>query len=235
MPSQTILIADDEASIRDLTRLYLEKDGYRVVSAANGAEALAQVREHTPDLLVLDLMMPEVDGWEVCRRVRTESDLPIIMLTARDQDIDKIVGLEMGADDYMTKPFNPRELVARVRALLRRVNSGKPQSDRPRQVGNVLVDPSSREVTVAGQPVTLRAKEFDLLVSLADHPNQVLSRDQLLDLVWGYEYYGETRTVDVHIAHLREKLAGSDAQIETVWGRGYKLVEAPPALLVDGT
>lgn len=228
MPSETILIADDEASIRDLARLYLEKEGYRVVSAANGAEALAHVRDADPDLLVLDLMMPEIDGWEVCRRVRTESDLPIIMLTARDQDIDKIVGLEMGADDYLTKPFNPRELVARVRALLRRVNSGKPQADRPRQVGNVLIDPPSREVTAAGQPVSLRAKEFDLLVTLADHINQVLSRDQLLDQVWGYDFHGETRTVDVHIAHLREKLAGSEAQIETVWGRGYKMIIQPP-------
>lgn len=227
MPSETILIADDEASIRDLTRLYLEKEGYRVVTAANGAEALAEVRDSSPDLLVLDLMMPEVDGWEVCRRVREENDLPIIMLTARDQDIDKIVGLEMGADDYVTKPFNPRELVARVRALLRRANSGKPQADRPRQIGNVLVDPSSREVTINGSPVTLRAKEFDLLLTLADHTNQVLTRDQLLDLVWGYDFHGETRTVDVHIAHLREKLAGSDALIETVWGRGYKL--APQA------
>ena len=234
MPSQTILIADDEASIRDLARLYLEKEGFRVVSSANGAEALSQIRESAPDLLVLDLMMPEVDGWEVCRRVRTESDLPIIMLTARDQDIDKIVGLEMGADDYVTKPFNPRELVARVRALLRRVNSGKPQSDRPRQVGNVLIDPSSREVTVAGRPVVLRAKEFDLLVTLADYLNQVLSRDQLLDQVWGYDFHGETRTVDVHVAHLREKLAGSEAQIETVWGRGYKMVVAPAAALPRG-
>jgi two-component system alkaline phosphatase synthesis response regulator PhoP/two-component system response regulator ResD len=224
MPAETILIADDEASIRDLTRLYLEKEGYRVIASADGRDALTQVRDNAPDLLVLDLMMPEMDGWEVCRRVRESSDLPIIMLTARDQDIDKIVGLEMGADDYVTKPFNPRELVARVRALLRRTNSGKPASDRSRQVGNLLIDPAAREVTVDGQPVVLRAKEFDLLVTLADHVNLVLSRDQLLDQVWGYDFHGETRTVDVHVAHLREKLAGSDAQIETVWGRGYKLV-----------
>lgn len=228
MASETILIADDEASIRDLVRLYLEKEGYKVVSAANGAEAVASVRDNAPDLLILDLMMPEVDGWEVCRRVRLESDLPIIMLTARDQDIDKIVGLEMGADDYVTKPFNPRELVARVRALLRRMSSGKPQADRPRVVGNVTIDPSSREVSVDGTLVNLRAKEFDLLVTLADHVNQVLTRDQLLDLVWGYEFYGQTRTVDVHVAHLREKLAGSDAQIDTVWGKGYKLVVQAP-------
>jgi DNA-binding response OmpR family regulator len=227
MPAETILIADDEASIRDLTRLYLEKEGYRVIASADGRDALAQVRDNAPDLLVLDLMMPEMDGWEVCRRVRENSDLPIIILTARDQDIDKIVGLEMGADDYVTKPFNPRELVARVRALLRRTNSGKPASDRPRQVGNVLIDPAAREVTVDGQPVGLRAKEFDLLVTLADHVNLVLTRDQLLDQVWGYDFHGETRTVDVHVAHLREKLAGSDAQIETVWGRGYKLVAGP--------
>jgi two-component system alkaline phosphatase synthesis response regulator PhoP/two-component system response regulator ResD len=227
MPAETILIADDEASICDLTRLYLEKEGYRVIASADGRDALAQVRDNAPDLLVLDLMMPEMDGWEVCRRVRESSDLPIIMLTARDQDIDKIVGLEMGADDYVTKPFNPRELVARVRALLRRTNSGKPASDRPRQIGNVLIDPAAREVTVDGQPVGLRAKEFDLLVTLADHVNLVLTRDQLLDQVWGYDFHGETRTVDVHVAHLREKLAGSEAQIETVWGRGYKLVAGP--------
>lgn len=229
MPAETILIADDEASIRDLTRLYLEKDGYRVVDAADGRAALDRIRDAAPDLLVLDLMMPEVDGWEVCRRVREHSDLPIIILTARDQDMDKIVGLEMGADDYVTKPFNPRELVARVRALLRRTAANKPASDRPRQVGNVLINPASREVTAAGVPITLRAKEFDLLLTLADHQNQVLSRDQLLDQVWGYDFHGETRTVDVHVAHLRDKLAGSDAQIETVWGRGYKMVAQPPA------
>ncbi len=227
MPRETILIADDDPSIRELARMYLEKEGYGVETAVNGAQALIKIKENRPALLVLDLMMPEMDGWEVTRRLRAEGDLPILMLTARDDDIDKIVGLEMGADDYLTKPFNPRELVARVRAILRRMgtNAGKPdRPDKPRQLGNVTLDPASREVTVNGERINLRVKEFDLLMTLLDHVNIVLSRDQLLDLVWGYEFYGQTRTVDVHIAHLREKLSGSDLVIETVWGMGYKLV-----------
>ena len=183
------------------------------------------IKHESPALMVLDLMLPELDGWEVCRRVRAESSLPILMLTARDDDIDKIVGLEMGADDYLTKPFNPRELVARVRAILRRlVSQTGPTAMQARQLGNVIVDPTSREVTVADVRVALRTKEFDLLLTLMDHLNIVLSRDQLLDLVWGYEFYGQTRTVDVHIAHLRDKLSDSTLTIETVWGMGYKLV-----------
>lgn len=220
---ETILIADDEASIRDLARLYLEKEGFRVQTAENGAQTLAQARREPPALLVLDLMMPEIDGWEVCRRLRAESDVPILILTARDQDIDKIVGLEMGADDYLTKPFNPRELVARVRAILRRTSGNRIDPDKPRRLGRVVVDPASREVTVDGEAITLRAKEFDLLLALVDHVNHALSRDQLLDLAWGYEYHGQTRTVDVHVAQLRDRLQGSDLEIETVWGRGYKL------------
>ena len=219
---ETILIADDEASIRDLARLYLEKEGFRVRTAEDGVAALDEVRRDPPALLILDLMMPRMDGWEVCRRVRAEGNLPILMLTARDQDIDKIVGLEMGADDYLTKPFNPRELVARVRAILRRAGAATP-AERLRRFGRVEIDPASREVTVDGEAIVLRAKEFDLLLSLAEHANQVLSREQLLDRVWGYEFYGQTRTVDVHVAHLRERLAGSGLEIETVWGRGYKL------------
>jgi DNA-binding response OmpR family regulator len=229
MSQETILIADDDASIRELARMYLEKDGYGVVTAVNGVQALNKIKETNPALLVLDLMMPEMDGWEVCRRVRAEGSLPILMLTARDDDVDKIVGLEMGADDYLTKPFNPRELVARVRAILRRggrtagFDKLSPQQS-IKKLGDVVIDPASREVTVAGERVSLRAKEFDLLLTLFDHVNIVLSRDQLLDLVWGYEFYGQTRTVDVHIAHLREKLSSSSLAIETVWGLGYKLV-----------
>ena len=228
MPNETILVVDDEANIRDLARLYLEKDGYRVILAQDGAQALKQVRDNDElSLMVLDLMLPEVDGWEVCRRVRMDSNLPILMLTARDDDIDKIVGLEMGADDYLTKPFNPRELVARVRAILRRTTgsaSGN-ASDDVRQIDTVTIDPKSREVMMGNSRVALRTKEFDLLLTLADHQNIVLSREQLLDLVWGYEFYGQTRTVDVHIAHLRDKL-GDSVNIETVWGMGYKLVTA---------
>ncbi|GAB4275386.1 MAG: response regulator transcription factor [Candidatus Promineifilaceae bacterium] len=228
MAGETILLVDDEANIRELARMYLEKEGFKIVTAVNGQQALDAIPQNNPDLIVLDLMLPILDGWEVCRRIRAKSNLPILMLTARDEDIDKIVGLEMGADDYLTKPFNPRELVARVRAILRR---GQPLSahhpDQPRTLGNVTVDPMSREVTVNDQRITLRTKEFDLLLTLLDHVNHVLSREQLLDLVWGYEFYGQTRTVDVHIAHLRDKLSDSNLTIETVWGMGYKLV-APP-------
>jgi two-component system alkaline phosphatase synthesis response regulator PhoP len=224
---EKILIADDEANIRDLAQMYLAKEGYDVTAVNDGAQAMAQIKQSAPALLILDLMMPEMDGWEVCRRVRAESDLPILMLTARDDDIDKIVGLEMGADDYLTKPFNPRELVARVRAILRRSGSGRDSAgNRPRKLGNVTIDPAGRDVVVNGERVNLRTKEFDLLLSLVDHASQVLTREQLLDLVWGYEFYGQTRTVDVHIAHLREKMASSNLSIETVWGVGYKLVLA---------
>jgi DNA-binding response OmpR family regulator len=222
---ETILVADDEANIRELARMYLEKEGYQVLTVNDGAQAITQYKQASPALLILDLMMPEMDGWEVCRRIRADSDLPILMLTARDDDIDKIVGLEMGADDYLTKPFNPRELVARVRAILRRAGTAAESfSMKPRQLGNITINPAGREVTIQNDRVNLRTKEFDLLLTLVQHANQVLSRDQLLDLVWGYEFYGQTRTVDVHIAHLRDKLKGSDISIETVWGLGYKLV-----------
>ncbi len=227
MSKEIILVVDDEANIRDLARLYLEKDGYQVVTVTNGEEALAYIHATPPALIVLDLMLPHIDGWEVCRRIRADSALPILMLTARDDDIDKIVGLEMGADDYLTKPFNPRELVARVRAVLRRaVPDDKAMSDKVRQAGNVVLNPASREVTVNGERIMLRTKEFDLLLTLMDHPNRVLTREQLLDQVWDYEYYGRTRTVDVHVAALREKLANSTLSVETVWGQGYKLIVA---------
>mgnify|MGYP000159067851 CR=1 FL=1 len=223
MAKETILVVDDEKNIVELARLYLEDAGYVVESAYDGAEALAKIRSLRPALVVLDLMLPKIDGWEVCRRVRATSDVPIIMLTARSEDVDKIVGLELGADDYLTKPFNPRELVARVRAVLRRYErAAKPT--RAMHIGQVTIDPARREVTVAGKPIKLRAKEFDLLLALAQHRGLVLSRNQLLDLVWGYDFYGSTRTVDVHIARLREKLAGSGVVIETVRGVGYKLV-----------
>ncbi|MBC7233909.1 MAG: response regulator transcription factor [Chloroflexi bacterium] len=218
-----ILVVDDEQNIRELARMYLEQEGYQVATARDGAEALRQIQTLRPALVILDLMLPEVDGWEVCRRVRASSDLPILMLTARDDDVDKIVGLELGADDYLTKPFNPRELVARVRAILRR-SSRKAEQTQPLRVGNVVIDPARREVTVGGQAVTLRSKEFDLLLTLAEHQGIVLSREKLLELVWGYDFPGQTRTVDVHIAQLREHLAQSTVSIETVWGIGYKLV-----------
>jgi two-component system alkaline phosphatase synthesis response regulator PhoP len=227
MPGESILLVDDEQHIIELAQMYLQKEGYEVLCAGDGERALELIASAKPSLMVLDLMLPKVDGWEVCRRVRAESDLPIIMLTARDEAVDKIVGLELGADAYLTKPFNPRELVAWIKAVLRRsstqLRAGAPSRERV-SAGQVQVDVASREVTVAGQPVTLRAKEFDLLLALLNHRGIVLSREQLLDLVWGFDFYGQTRTVDVHVAHLRGKLEGSGTEIETVWGVGYKLV-----------
>lgn len=223
MSKDTILVVDDEANIIALAKMYLEKEGYNVQSAADGAEALRKIDELDPALVVLDLMLPEIDGWEVCRRVRADSELPIIMLTARDDDVDKIVGLELGADDYVTKPFNPRELVARVKTILRRAQRAT-RHEAPVHVGDVTVDPARHEVTIGGRQVELRPKEFDLLLTLAEHRGLVLSREQLLNLVWGYDFYGQTRTVDVHIANLRKRLIGSSIEIETVLGVGYKLV-----------
>jgi two-component system alkaline phosphatase synthesis response regulator PhoP len=225
MTGERILVVDDESHIVELVRLYLERDGFRVESASDGAQGLRLALELHPALIILDLMLPEVDGLEVCRRVRADSDVPIVMLTARDEDVDKIVGLELGADDYLTKPFNPRELLARVKAILRRTEAAPRPEGKALHVGDVTVDPARREVSVAGQPVALRAKEFDLLQAFAEHKGLVLTREQLLSRVWGYDFYGETRTVDVHVAHLRKRLAGSVAvRIETVTGVGYKLV-----------
>lgn len=225
MTGERILVVDDEINIIDLTRLYLEREGFQVDSATDGAQALAKIRDLEPALVVLDIMLPEVDGFEVCRQTRATSDVPIIMLTARDDDVDKIVGLEIGADDYLTKPFNPRELVARVKAILRRVDRAAPLGEGPVQIGDVVIDPAGREVFVAGELVSLRAKEFDLLLTFAEHKGIVLKRQQLLNLVWGYDFLGQTRTVDVHIAHLRKHLSGSSiVRIETVTGVGYKLV-----------
>lgn len=228
MTKETILVVDDEPNIVELARLYLEQDGFKVIAADSGRAALDRVRRDAPALMVLDLMLPEIDGWEVCRRIRAgnggpDSNLPIIMLTARDEDIDKIVGLELGADDYLTKPFNPRELVARVKAILRRTDRAASPA-KIHRLGDLTVDPARREVTVAGQPIDLRAKEFDCLLCLVEHKGIVLSREKLLELAWGYDFAGQTRTVDVHVAHLRKKINHSTAQIETVTGVGYKLV-----------
>ncbi len=228
MPKETILVVDDEQNIIELARLYLEQDGYRVEQANTGKQALDKIKQVDPALMILDLMLPEVDGWEVCRRVRAGKDLPgselpIIMLTARDDDVDKIVGLELGADDYMTKPFNPRELVARVKAILRRSERAASPTKIFR-IGDLTLDPARREVTVAGQPIDLRTKEFDCLLTLAENKGIVLSREKLLELAWGYDFAGQTRTVDVHVAHLRKKINHSTAQIETVTGVGYKLI-----------
>ncbi|MEL7436673.1 MAG: response regulator transcription factor, partial [Chloroflexota bacterium] len=198
-----------------------------VESANDGRAALNKILDDEPALVVLDLMMPELDGWEVCRRVRAQSDVPIIMVTARGEDIDKIVGLELGADDYLAKPFNPRELVARVKAILRRsgIKSSAGSEQKKISIGNLVINPQHRTVIIDDTSIDLRMKEFDLLQTLAENPNIVFSREKLLNVVWGYDFAGETRTVDVHIAHLRHKLERMSPEIETVWGVGYKLVE----------
>jgi two-component system alkaline phosphatase synthesis response regulator PhoP len=224
MAGELVLIVDDETNIVELARLYLERDGFRVSSVGDGQAALEQVEKEPPALMVLDLMLPGLDGYLVCKEVRAKSDLPIIMVTARDDDIDKIIGLELGADDYMTKPFNPRELVARVKAILRRSERTPQAEAKPVHLGDVTIDSARREVTVAGKAATLRTKEFDLLLTLGEHRGLVLTREQLLNLVWGFDYVGQTRTIDVHIARLRKILAGSHVTIETITGLGYKLV-----------
>lgn len=224
MAGELILLVDDEHNITDLAALYLKQEGFRTQAVADGEAALGAVHSKQPALMVLDLMLPILDGYEVCRRLRAENNgIPILMLTARDDDVDKIVGLELGADDYLTKPFNPRELVARIKALLRR-NARKLDSAAPIRLGDLTIDPARHEVRVNGEQIPMRTQEFDLLVTLAQHKGLVLSREQCLQLAWGYEYFGETRTVDVHIAQLRKKLAASRVKIETVTGVGYKLV-----------
>lgn len=226
MPNELILLVDDEPSIVQLARMYLEREGFRIESVGNGEAALDKVARQHPALVVLDVMLPKLDGFEVCRRLRaSQNPVAILMLTARDEDIDKILGLELGADDYLTKPFNPRELVARVKAILRRSERATKMEDAaPIQLGDLTVDPARREVHLAARSLNLRAQEFDLLLTLAEHRGLVLSREQILHKAWGFDFYGQTRTVDVHIAHLRKKLEASSVKIETVTGIGYKLL-----------
>jgi DNA-binding response OmpR family regulator len=223
MASQRVLIVDDEPNIVKLARLYLERDGFQVISVGDGEQALEIIQKQAPDLVVLDIMLPSMDGFEICRRLRAQDDVtPIIMVTARDDDIDKILGLELGADDYLTKPFNPRELVARVRAVLRRGISSGPHHRIC--IADLEIDNAAREVTIDGNPIALRTQEFEVLYILAENAGVVLTREQLLNKAWGYDFYGQTRTVDVHIAQLRRKIAASQVVIETVTGIGYKLV-----------
>ena len=220
------MLVEDDLELAELTKERLEREGFRVVHEENGEVARDMILRELPDLVVLDIMLPSIDGFEVCRSVRREFDIPIIMLTARNEDIDKIVGLELGADDYITKPFNPRELVARVKAILRRAEGGTRRPQAVVSAGNIEVDKARREVHIDGESITLRTKEFDLLVAFTENPGIALTRDQLLETVWGYDFAGETRTVDVHVQHLRSKLQGADVQIETLRGVGYKLVAA---------
>src|SRR5574340_1709062 len=223
MSPDLILIVDDEPSIVQLARLYLERDGFRVEESGDGEEALRTVASLRPALMILYVMLPKIDGFEVCRRLRLSGNhIPVLMLTARDEDVDKIVGLEIGADDYMTKPFNPRELVARAKAILRRGQASPGESHAILKVGDLTLDPVSREVRVADRLLDLRTREFELLMALARQPGRVFSREQLLRDAWGYDYFGQTRTVDVHVGQVRKKLGDSSARIETVAGVGYK-------------
>jgi DNA-binding response OmpR family regulator len=217
--ASTVLIVEDEPSIGQLVRGYLNRDGYRVVWVRTGEEALTELARHDVRIVVLDIGLPGMDGFDVCRAIRARSSVPIVMLTARDEEPDRVAGLELGADDYIAKPFSPRELTARLKAVLRRT-----QSEQPREtttLGDVEIRPDAREVLVAGEPVALTAKEFDLLAFLAENAGIVFSREQLLDRVWGMAYFGGTRTVDVHVAQVRRKL-GRPELIVTVRGAGYK-------------
>ena len=227
--AQTVLVVEDEQSIASFVSLYLKNAGYGVRAVGTGAGALNAVAAETPSLIVLDLNLPDMDGIEICRRIRKSSDVPILMLTARDEDVDKIIGLEVGADDYVTKPFNPRELVARVKSILRRASPSRRRLESAVLAhGELSVDAGRREVTVGGQEVQLAPKEFDLLWELLDHRGIVLTRDQLLERVWGYTFAGDTRTVDVHVRQLRRKL-GDASPIVTVWGVGYKVAPSREA------
>jgi len=220
-----ILVVDDEAHIVELARLYLTREGYDVEGVWDGAQALTRFGQVKPDLVVLDIMLPGTDGLTICKEIRKQSQVPIIMLTAKDEVTDKVVGLEVGADDYLTKPFHPQELVARAKALLRRA---KIEPDQPKLIraGKLEVDLERHEIRHGKAKVQLRPKEFDLLALLARHPGRVFQRSELLDLVWGYDFPGYTRTVDVHVQQVREKLAAAeitDPSIQTVWGVGYRL------------
>jgi DNA-binding response OmpR family regulator len=219
----TILVVEDETSIASFVAAYLRNAGYGVKTAATAQAALLQLASDAPALVILDLNLPDGDGVELCRRIRKTSDIPILMLTARDEDIDKIIGLEVGADDYMTKPFNPRELVARVKSILRRASPERRKSESDEiQHGDLTINAGKREVHVSDEEIRLAPKEFDLLWELLDHRGIVLTRDQLLERVWGYTFAGDTRTVDVHVRQIRRKL-GDASPIVTVWGVGYKV------------
>jgi DNA-binding response OmpR family regulator len=222
----SVLVVDDEPIVRDVVVRYLRRDGFRTLEAANGEDARALLERDPPSLVVLDVMLPGLDGLELCRWIRARSDVPVVMLTARGEESDRIVGLELGADDYVTKPFSPRELAVRVRNLLRR--AGRPATDtaRPIAFGDVEVDAVAREVRRGGVPVKLTFKEFELLLFLASHPRRVFSREQLMDRIWGYHSAFDTGTVTVHIRRLREKIEPEPARprhLETVWGAGYRL------------
>ena len=220
-----ILLVDDDPNIRQLVRLYLEKEGLDVTEADRGDTALKEFKAAPPNLMLLDVMLPGMDGWQVCREVRKVSNIPIIMLTAKDETFDKVLGLELGADDYVVKPFDAKELVARIKAVIRRYQNGGESTEKELAFPGLTINMSQYTVTYMGKEMDMPPKELELLYFLASHPGMVFTREQLLEQVWGYDYFGDSRTVDVHVKRLREKLSGGEAmgwQIKTVWGVGYK-------------
>ena len=224
MQKEKILVVDDEKNICDLLRMYLEKEGYSVVMAHNGVDAVSMFNSENPDLVLLDIMLPQLDGWQVCREIRKLSEKPIIMLTAKDEVFDKVLGLELGADDYVTKPFDTKEIIARIKAVLRRTSAVKESEIKEVKYDKLSVNLTNYEMKVDGVVVDTPPKELELIYYLASNPDRVFTRDQLLDEVWGFDYYGDSRTVDVHVKRLREKLEGvSDKwELKTVWSVGYK-------------
>ncbi len=224
MANNKALIVDDDKHISELIKLYLEKDGFSTVVANNGKEAVELFKSEAPAIVILDVMMPEMDGWQVCREIRRVSNIPIIMLTAKGETFDKVLGLELGADDYMVKPFEPKELIARVKAVLRRSDAKETNAEKEIVFPNLTINLSNYELKINGNIVEIPPKELELLYFLASNPNRVFTREQLLEEVWGFDYFGDSRTVDVHIKRLREKLENVEAnwQLKTVWGVGYK-------------
>ena len=225
MDNKKILIVDDDKNICELLRLYLEKDGFRTLVAHDGEQALQCAQINNPDLILLDIMMPILDGWQVCREIRKNSNVPIIMLTAKGETFDKVLGLELGADDYITKPFDSKEGVARIKAVLRRTgDEDKAESIREVRYDKLRINITNYELEVNGEQIDTPPKELELVYHLASNPNRVYTRDQLLDEVWGFDYYGDSRTVDVHVKRIREKLEGVSEKwsLKTVWGVGYK-------------
>ncbi len=226
MATEKILIVDDDTNICELLRLYLEKDGYSTVVVNDGQNAVTAFQNEQPDITLLDIMLPGLDGWQVCREIRKTSECPIIMITAKDETFDKVLGLELGADDYIVKPFETKEVVARVRAVLRRTTSPDSAAIKEVRYDNLVINLTNYELKVKGEFISTPPKELELLYHLASNPNQMFSRDQLLDEVWGFDYCGESRTIDVHIKRIREKIDGASDKWErrTVWARGYKFV-----------
>lgn len=224
MEHAKILVVDDDSNIRELLRLYLDKEGYQTFFAGDGNEAVKKFGEVSPDLVLLDIMLPGMDGWQVCREIRKKAETPVIMITAKGETFDKVLGLELGADDYVVKPFDAKEVIARIKAVLRRYTSASAPDNKVAQYDRITINLTNYELLIDGRPVDTPRKELELLYHLASNPNRVFTRDQLLDEVWGFEYYGDSRTVDVHIKRLREKLEGVSDKwtLKTVWGVGYK-------------